>query len=66
MKLYDVDKLDISMGDDLHARYEAVSEAYKFHKEGLVSLHSDKDKVFSLAEIELVEELCIHNSTASH
>jgi len=36
MNLFDVDKLDFSMGDDLHARYEAISQAYKFHKPDIV------------------------------
>jgi hypothetical protein len=58
MNLFDVDKLDFSMGDDLHARYEGISQAYKFHKPDIVKLNpeseNEKDRPITLAEIEAV------------
>ena len=55
------------MGEDLHERYEAVAKAYKFHKytTNIIEGEKPKDKAISNAEIEVVEELCLHNSAAS-
>ena len=51
--MFDMERIDSGLGEDLKTKFETIAQSYKFRKPG-----SDGD-------ITIVEEICEHNSAVA-
>jgi hypothetical protein len=58
LKVYDMEKFDNSLGEDLHSKFEVIASSYKFRR----SLdHMIDEKQITQSDLVAVEELCSYN-----